>query len=575
MKEPLLTIPPRAGRKIVQTNAVFACPLIGTDKFVQFCRARGLQTDRERLLRLEQLGLFAPVFRVRTPKIQRSHFDIPLRPGNNWFSKRWAFDTTPVPGNHDVPDPSDRTREGYYSIFQIDHLQVVLTAMTLQLQLDSYLDSEQNPDGHHQPATQRWLTLAEQGATELRGHQFRRAVALLCQHISNRYFPQTETDMRTMQIRSGHSSDNWIAVHAQIWNWQQEARQWDPKKTEKLYQLTPESLRHAYRSLAMTQAHCDPIERWYQLTQFVSVHERRKLKGDALRAETLRAGAHMLRLLHKDLYGEELPHPNEVRGTIANHVPELEVRRDVRRHLEFVSNRFAVNPQPRLSLIVEGKSEETAITLIFERYYGAHPGVHGIEIIDLKGTGTATGKKGADRSAAIVRLIDYLHHHQTFAFLILDNEGDVCRLRKRATDAASIHGDRRYVTRPEYIQIWGTAFEFDNFSCTEIAAALTELASGFAKFSVNEVKNAKSSPNPGSALKSLYENKTNYGLQKVKLAEILVDALMSPAARRKIENRPIIRILNRVERLAARNHLPTTQRSRTINQASWLLLRKS
>ena len=62
----------------------------------------------------------------------------------------------------------------------------------------------------------------------------------------------------------------------------------------------------------------------------------------------MRHGAHMLRLLFRDLYGEDLPHPNEVGASIRNHVPELEARRDVRRHLELIANRFGVNPQPKL-----------------------------------------------------------------------------------------------------------------------------------------------------------------------------------------------------------------------------------
>jgi len=324
----------------------------------------------------------------------------------------------------------------------------------------------------------------------------------------------------------------------------------------------------------MDQARCDPIEHWYQLTQFISIQERRKLKGDALRAETMRAGAQMLRLLNLDLYGQDLPHPNEVAGGPANPVPELDARRDARHHLELVTNRFGVNPQPRLSLVVEGSSEETAVTRIFEAYYGVHPGKYGIEIIVLGGIGAATGRKKEDRFGAIIRLIDYLHHHQTFAFLILDNENYAADLKAKAKDAKSIHGSRRYVTRPEYIRIWKDSFEFDNFSCAEIAAALTELARGVVEFSVSDVANAKRDRNSGAALKALYQQKANYGLNKVKLARILVDTMMLPKTRRNIENRPIIRTLNQVERLATRNHLPTTLRTRDANQASGFLARK-
>ena len=92
----------------------------------------------------------------------------------------------------------------------------------------------------------------------------------------------------------------------------------------------------------------------------------------------------MLRLLYQDLYGEDLPHPNEVTGTIITHIPELEIRRDTRRYLEFVANRYGVNPQPKLCLMVEGSSEELAVLKIFENWLGMHPGRLGIEIISLR-----------------------------------------------------------------------------------------------------------------------------------------------------------------------------------------------
>ena len=417
------------------------------------------------------------------------------------------------------------------------------------------------------------MEYTEQSASSLRDHEFRRAIALLCQHISNRYYPQTQGDMRTRRTSRGHSSDRWVSVNALKWEWETEVYRWDPKKTEKLYGLTPEKLRHAYETLAITQAHCDPIAHWYQLTQFISLRERERLKDDALRAETLRAGAHMLRLLHQDLYGEELPHPNEVTGTIINHIPELEVRRDVRRYLEFVTNHFNINPQPRLSLIVEGESEEAAIRQIFEEYYGIHPGIIGVEIIVLGGVDVATGNK-EDRFRAILRLIDYLHHHQTFTFLVLDKENYATKLKEEAEKAKSIHSDRRYVTRPEYIRIWKDSFEFDNFSCTEIANALNELAQGYATFTNKEMSGVKKQNNPGSELKKLYNKKTDYDLNKIKLSKILVRNMMSPNTKRKIESRPIIKTLNRVEILSARNHLPTTHGLWEINQASKYLGKK-
>jgi hypothetical protein len=136
----LLTLPVNAGRSIVQAGAVIACPLLGTDRFVKFCRERGLSVDRERLIRLERLGLFAPVFRVRTPKKDTPPFYIPVRKGNNWFTKQWAWDTTGISLAYKVPDTKDRNQEGYYSAFQIEYLHMILQEMTLPIHLDIYLD---------------------------------------------------------------------------------------------------------------------------------------------------------------------------------------------------------------------------------------------------------------------------------------------------------------------------------------------------------------------------------------------------------------------------------------------------
>ncbi|RLG31175.1 hypothetical protein DRN98_06755, partial [Methanosarcinales archaeon] len=350
--ENLLGIPKNIGRMIVEAGAVIVCPLLGTDRFVRFCKERGLIINRERLIRLERLGLFAPVFRVRTPKRNTPRFYIPVRKGHNWFRKKWAWDTTGLPPRYKVPNPTDQTQEGYYSVFQIDYLHSVLQEMTLHVQMDGYLDCQEGENIDWLKDGESCMEYAKSRLKSLSTHEYRRSLALLCQFISNRYYPQTQSDQRTIKISHGSYSDRWICIYGHDWNWYEEVRNWDPRRAERLFDLTPGKLRHAYKGLAVAQAHCDPMERWYQLTQFVAVGERVKLKGDALRADTLRTGAHMLRLLYKDLYGDELPHPNEVTGQVMTYIPELEIRKDPRRHLEFVVNRFGLNPQPKLSLIV-------------------------------------------------------------------------------------------------------------------------------------------------------------------------------------------------------------------------------
>lgn len=130
------------------------------------------------------------------------------------------------------------------------------------------------------------------------------------------------------------------------------------------------------------------------------------------------------------------------------------------------------------------------------------------------------------------------------------------------------------MTRPEYVKIWKDSFEFDNFSCTEMTLALNKLSKGYATFNRTELTICKNASNSGAALKDLFFQKSQYELQKVRLAEILIDLMLSPNSKRKVENRPIVKVLKRVARLASRNPFPTMQETWERNQASTYLGKK-
>jgi hypothetical protein len=299
-----------------------------------------------------------------------------------------------------------------------------------------------------------------------------------------------------------------------------------------------------------------------------------RLKGKALHAETLREGALMLRWLHQDLYGEELPPPNEVHGTVITHIPELAIRKDVRRYVEYVVNKYGLNPQPKLVLIVEGETEERVVNRIFEEGFGFTLGVCWIELLVIGGVGNATGNKKDDRFRAILRLIDYLHHHQTLVYVLLDNENYSSRLKSEISRASSIYGHRRRITRPEYIHIWKSTFEFDNFSDTEIASALTKVANGAHKFNVKDIATCRLSKQPGACLSRMYSETTQHDLPKVKLSDILVGKIMRPTSRRSATRRPIVKVLHRVAELAMKNPFPVMQEIWEKNQTSKMLAKK-
>ena len=390
-----MRLPKGAGSALIKGSRMFVCKLLATDEFVGFCRRINLPVDRKRLFAFERSGLFEPVFRVRRSEPDSPPFQIPIKHLETWEETPQVFDTTVVPHEHAVPELEDRDVEGYYSIFQSLHLKRVHSLTTLHLDLVSLIEKPMSTDSSSQVdhLFDRTRQTAPNIVDALKQHTNFRAIALLCQHMSDRYYPETQGDRRSFFVNPHFYTDAFIEVSDMEWSWNREVEKWDPHEVEELYGLSPEILKIAHRDVSLFQSHIDPLENWYELTQFVSAKWRSKLRGDALAAKTFREGAEMLGLLHRDLYGEDLKHPNEVSRTVLVPLPEPDVRTDPRRHLEFVANRFGINPQPKLSLFVEGESECVAADEIFTRYFNTHPGIFGIEIIDLTGVDQATGGK--------------------------------------------------------------------------------------------------------------------------------------------------------------------------------------
>jgi len=56
---------------IVENESFIVCPLLTADRFIKYCKERGVKTSEEQLERFEELRLFFPVARVRYPIIKR------------------------------------------------------------------------------------------------------------------------------------------------------------------------------------------------------------------------------------------------------------------------------------------------------------------------------------------------------------------------------------------------------------------------------------------------------------------------------------------------------------------------
>jgi hypothetical protein len=562
-KDHLLTLPALIGRRIVEDRACLMVPLLGLRRFIKLARECGVNVDERRLAQLERLGVFKPVYRVRDPDEQTSALRMSGAHASNaalWFDKGWAEDgPSGVWGPHELRDD---TRESYYSRFQVPHLAEVVKSFSINLHLDGYLEDDAADAAKGAAQAKRLKEIADSQMASWRAHQYQPAMALLCQYISNRYHPHALSDQRSIRISKRTASDIWTLVDTHGWEWEDFARSWDPKPTATLFDLTPQKLAHAHSGLLSQAGFVDPLDNWRDLVQFVSLDQRQRLKGEAQFAELIREGATMLRLLHRDLYGEVLADERHGRRARGNTI-EAAVREDPRRQLEFAANRFGVNPQPKLVLFLEGQSEADAANAVFRDCFGAEAGKYGIEIVTLGGVSAATGGK-LDRYRAIFRLVDYLHSLQTLTFIVLDREGQAEVLKRAAKDERSIH-NARFVTRMDRVKLWKTSFEFDNFSAGEIANALNAQCEGKKPFKASDVNAVKRRDNPGAELKRLFEQKAGASLDKIKLTASLIE-IMHVDGRKHA--RPFVQVMRRVARLASLNPLPTSLELYDINQNS-------
>jgi len=596
-----MRIPKRVLDLLVERESYRVCHLQTTQDFVRFCSERGVTVDDRRLAHLERLGLFLPLLRIYKfdvihkiefvedgkryvdhgildsgehwsgdTKVELAQLDFPRRYIESWRAEGYAWSPRECKSPRlDSLKSEPRRHEAYYSQFQILALDHLLRELTLRVQMEwSVAD-----DGHSEAKrdndrdafmleTTRHLIERKGGPSNLD------LIAALCQLISDRYYPKTQTDLRRITVPAGMGG--WPS-----WDWFVYIQGWKASDVVELFDLTAPELKSLYEFVACKWSHIDPLERWVALTQFVAVDKRKQLKGDALHGQTIFEMAQMLRWLHQDAFEETLPEPFEATRTIFTPIPDVVPRDRPMEALDLVANDFRVNPKPQLVLFVEGQTEEAVIPLLFEQMFGASLLVYGIELTNLHGVNNATGSK-KDRFSAVWRLIDYLHHHQTVAMVLMDREGLAEKnLGRGLRRALSTYSSNRKVTRPEYVKLWTLSFEFDNFYDWEIATVLTTV--GQKPFTAMEVaacrRSALDKISGRKLLKiaDLYRQKTNADLNKPEFGKALIDFMFGTTSKRKPNNRPIVRFLEKVAGLAAKNHQPDTSTIRDYNQLSGYL----
>jgi hypothetical protein len=583
------------------------CPLLMIERFVDFCKKRGVNITTERLLKWEKLQILTPIARIYRFDVHHkieyidpedkskgyrdlgpvgeaevwegdtltelAEFSFNRRIADGWRDEGFLWCPASAEASRQASIDHEKHRQvAYYSQFQLLAVKCLLSELTIHVAMESI--SALEVDEVIARALKQHELMVEiassvQSAVNDEGTRVGLAIraAWLCQFISDRFFSKTQTDLR--RHRLSHSGD-WPK-----WNWYEFCREWNAKDACQLFTLTRENSGALYAFLASEWADRDPLADWNKLVRFVRVDKREQLKGDAALGQSLFEMAQMIRMFHREAFAEELKEPYEATREVLYSIPDISLDKDPLKALELVTNNFGVNPKPQLVLFVEGQTEEAAIPVLFERFLHCTMSACGIELSNLRGVNNAAGSK-ADGASALWRLIDYLHHHQTMAVVLMDREGNAVKnIEKGLAKAYSVYQTSRNITRSDYIKLWKLCFEFDNFYDWELAEVLSSLAnSKISKAEIKQCRDQSVNPRHGVELLKLadvFKQKAGRDLDKPTFGLRLVDFVFSDRSNRAPANRPIIKFLANLAERATKNRQPIRTDILEYNQLSGYL----
>jgi len=579
-------------------------PLLPTSKFRKKASKRfGLEISQfprgnKVLERLERQKIFTPFLRVELPlkkaKVSEdeefagflddaddwegkttSMYDNQTRylePENGlaWIEEGWLYDPRAhdfIPWEEHTNRDGDRIVRSYYSIFQIFELFTKLESLCARLKLNSWADKSYED-------RLRYINFLNMNAEIQLDHVFQddlyAKIARTCQLISTAYYSRSKSDARRHTI-------SYAQVHWQTENdkYREYQREWAPTELANELDLDVEDLEQMHRKVDGKISFKDPLSNWSDLVRYIDPRKRENLGGIALVGELLRRMRFMLEQFISDLTGE--PHANEKRRQ--RHRQEFFGADDRIEHLEYLTNRYNLNPRPRVIFVVEGETEEEIIPKIATNVWGVQLWRVHANVIPLRGISKFTGDK-EQHYGALEKFIDYHHSHQTLVYILLDNEGRAAHTRQKLLGKKSDFYPGRDVTKEDYIKLWDWSLEFDNFSNSELAAALnslTERSTPFSSDHVEELRNQHS--DVGKPFRRLFEQKTNEQFKKMEFVETLFEPVLDEPENEFDQHgelrtdpetgeviRPILEIVRNVINLANQNVPPANKDVREKNQ---------
>ena len=426
----------------IENEFYLICPLLNTSQFKSFSGKHNIRISSERLEQLERIGLFYPIARFQPfpikVKIKKTakdrYYDLGvLEEGEKWdgetiddfamltFEKDYLIECL-LEGH--LWDPCERDylpwdsykkdmddcfiTESYYSKFQIYELNELLSCLAsfnISAEYwygknDSDFESLKNRVKEQVNYTAKRCIDKVESSLD---------IGYISQILSKVYYPYTQTNQRT--------------IRAPI-EWESYRKEWNPKEILLLLNISKDDISNACRDIHLEAHHIDPLENWRALVKHIAINEKEKLKDKALLANVFYSMEEMLKLFYKDVTGNSISYnflTNEDWGKRSYGEDTIE---NTYLYLEFLCNKYEINPRPKLILFVEGEGEHEQIPRIALKILGHNFLKLGIQIENLEGVSNFTGKKD-EFGGKLLKLIEYFHKKPALLFMcrVMDSYG--------------------------------------------------------------------------------------------------------------------------------------------------------
>jgi len=431
--------------------------LLTEGKFVDFLRARDVRIGKEDLEHYEKVGFLYPILRLKRPLAEENG---PLRysgiMSSSWYLKNYLkAGMLELPTQENFRPWSTYVEKGGeentfifyhpYQIFLVERFVNVTRVILSSDYLEEGIDFEKmsmNIKEMHKHLRQAFLNTRP---------RLIKQIGLLLQ-LQNAYQPYYRG---ALNLAFGTDSFERFRI------WREQV--FSPSVVLKNSNLSLEEVAELRDYFAMQGQFNDPVGNWYPLVRLIPFRRKERLKGKALLAQDHYEIVYILNYFLKDLTGVDQPEPDDiVDGRHGEWKSKYYGRKfsykdeEIRRKI--VSDYLHVTI-PKVVLLVEGDTEETAINLLMEGF-GRVPEQEGIAIHNFEGTGGI----GLGNASAVLGVAK---KQKIGGYLIVDNE-------EPAPDWVEVLVNKLLLLEKDNFTIWTRNFEEDNYTIDSIIEIVNE-----------------------------------------------------------------------------------------------------